>query len=38
MKNLANFKVEVRTREDLIRAIFQMLFDNPKASKIIKTF
>ena len=38
MKNLANFKVEVRTREYLIQAIFQMLFDNQKASKIIKQF
>ena len=38
MKNLANFKVVVRTREYLIRAIFQMLFDNQKASKIIKQF
>ena len=38
MKNLANFKVSVRTREYLIQAIFQMLFDNQKASKIIKQF
>ncbi|MAH79771.1 MAG: transcription antitermination factor NusB [Gammaproteobacteria bacterium] len=38
MKNLANFKVEVRTREYLIQAIFQLLFDNQKASKIIKQF
>ena len=38
MKNLANFKVKVRTREYLIQAIFQMLFDNQKASKIIKQF
>ena len=38
MKNLANFKVAVRTREYLIQAIFQMLFDNQKASKIIKQF
>mgnify|MGYP001289428883 FL=1 len=38
MKNLANFKVVVRTREYLIQAIFQMLFDNQKASKIIKQF
>ena len=38
MKNLANFKVEVKTREYLIQAIFQMLFDNQKASKIIKQF
>ena len=38
MKNLANFKVSVKTREYLIQAIFQMLFDNQKASKIIKQF
>ena len=38
MKNLANFKVVIRTREYLIQAIFQMLFDNQKASKIIKQF
>lgn len=38
MKNLANFKVAVRTREYLIQAIFQMLFDDQKASKIIKQF
>ena len=28
MKNLVNFKVEVRTREYLVQAIFQMLFNN----------
>ena len=38
MKNLANFKIAVRTREYLIQAIFQMLFDNQKAAKIIKQF
>jgi len=38
MKNLASFKVSVKTREYLIQAIFQMLFDNQKASKIIKQF
>jgi len=38
MKSLANFKVAVRTREYLIQAIFQMLFDDQKASKIIKQF
>ena len=38
MKNLANFKIAVRTREYLIQAIFQMLFDNQKASMIIKQF
>ena len=38
MKSLANFKVAVRTREYLIQAIFQMLFNDQKASKIIKQF
>ena len=38
MKNLANFKIAIRTREYLIQAIFQMLFDNQKAAKIIKQF
>ena len=38
MKNLANFKIAVRTREYLIQAIFQMLFDDQKAIKIIKQF
>ena len=38
MKNLANFKIAVRTREYLIQAIFQMLFDDQKATKIIKQF
>ena len=35
MKNLANFKVVVKTREYLIQAIFQMLFSDQKASQII---
>ena len=38
MKNLANFKIAIRTREYLIQAIFQMLFDNQKATKIIQQF
>ena len=38
MKSLANFKVAVRTREYLIQAIFQMLFDDQKASSIIEQF
>jgi len=38
MKNLANFKIAIRTREYLIQAIFQMLFDDQKATKIIKQF
>ena len=38
MKNLANFKIAVKTREYLIQAIFQMLFSNQKASEIINQF
>jgi len=38
MKNLANFKIAIRTREYLIQAIFQMLFDDQKAAKIIRQF
>ncbi len=38
MKNLANYKIPVRSREYLIQAIFQMLFDNQIADKIITQF
>ena len=38
MKNLANYKIPVRSREYLIQAIFQMLFDNQIADKIISQF
>ena len=38
MKNLANFKVAVKTREYLIQAIFQMLFSDQKATQIINQF
>ena len=38
MKNLANFKIAIKTREYLIQAIFQMLFDDQKASSIIEQF
>ena len=38
MKNLANFKVAVKTREYLIQAIFQMLLSDQKASQIINQF
>ena len=38
MKNLANFKIAVKTREYLIQAIFQMLFSNQEASEIINQF
>ena len=38
MKNLANYKIPVRSREYLIQAIFQMLFDDQIADKIITQF
>lgn len=38
MKNLANYKIPVRSREYLIQAIFQMLFDNQIADNIITQF
>ncbi len=38
MKNLANFKISIKTREYLVQAIFQMLFDDQTASKVIKQF
>ena len=38
MKNLANYKIPVRSREYLIQAIFQMLFDNQIANNIIAQF
>ena len=38
MKNLANYKIPVRSREYLIQAIFQMLFNNQIADKIITQF
>ena len=38
MKNLANYKIPVRSHEYLIQAIFQMLFDNQIADKIISQF
>ena len=38
MKNLANYKIAVKSREYLIQAIFQMLFDNQQADKIIAQF
>ena len=38
MKNLANFKIAVKTREYLIQAIFQMLFSNQEAAEIINQF
>ena len=38
MKNLANFKISVKTREYLIQAIYQMLFSNDDIQKIITQF
>ena len=38
MKNLSNFKIPVKTREYLIQAIYQMLFNDQKVSDIIKQF
>ena len=38
MKNLSNYKIPVRSREYLIQAIFQMLFDNQIADNIIAQF
>ena len=38
MKNLAKFKVAVRTREYLIQAIFQLLFNNEDKDNILHQF
>ena len=38
MKNLANFKVEVRTREYLVQAIYQYFFCKQDTSDIIDQF
>ena len=38
MKNLANYKVEVRTREYLVQAIFQMFFNDQDCTDIIDQF
>jgi N utilization substance protein B len=38
MKNLAKFKVAVRTREYLVQAIFQMLFNDENKNDIIIQF
>jgi N utilization substance protein B len=38
MKNLAKFKVAVRTREYLIQAIFQLLFNNEDKDNILQQF
>jgi N utilization substance protein B len=38
MKNLANFKTQIRTREYLIQAIYQYFFNNQEISDIIDQF
>ena len=38
MKNLANFKVAVKTRECLVQAVYQMLFNDDSVSKVINQF
>ena len=38
MKNLAKHKVAVRTREYIVQAIFQLLFNNDKKDSIIEQF
>ena len=38
MKNLANFKTQIRTREYLIQAIYQYFFNNQEISDIINQF
>ena len=38
MKNLSKFKIAVKTREYLVQAIYQMLFNKQKVSGIIKQF
>ena len=38
MKNLANFKIALKTREYLIQAIYQMFFNNQDPDEIIEQF
>jgi N utilization substance protein B len=38
MKNLANFKTQIRTREYLIQAIYQYFFNNQEISNIVDQF
>jgi N utilization substance protein B len=38
MKNLANFKTQIRTREYLIQAIYQYFFNNQEISDIVSQF
>ena len=38
MKNLVNFKVAIKTRECLVQAIYQMLFNDDSVAKVIDQF
>jgi N utilization substance protein B len=38
MKNLANFKTQIRTREYLIQAIYQYFFNSQEVSDIVDQF
>ena len=38
MKNLANFKIQIRTREYLVQAIYQYFFNNQDISDIVEQF
>ena len=38
MKNLANFKIQIRTREYIIQAIYQYFFNNQEISDIVDQF
>ena len=38
MKNLANFKTQIRTREYLVQAIYQYFFNNQDISDIVDQF
>ncbi len=38
MKNLANFKIQIRTREYLVQAIYQYFFNNQDISGIVDQF
>lgn len=38
MKNLTNFKIQIRTREYLVQAIYQYFFNNQEISDIVDQF
>ena len=38
MKNLVNFKIQIRTREYLVQAIYQYFFNNQDISDIVDQF